>query len=118
MRSWTFLLWFELPSDLDSGGSPPFLSNAERHTLLERTIGRDDRWGLKRTRIANPAGRGERQSLLLFLTTEAETSSAAEALLRAGIDELVTRHVPNAQLTWVLDITDQWTDDAQPSTPT
>ena len=118
MRSWTFLLWFELPSDLDSGGGPPFLSGAERHILLERTIGRDDRWELKRTRIANPAGRGERQSLLLFLATEAETSSGAEAPLRAGIGELVTRHVPNAQLTWVLDITDQWTDDVQPSTPT
>jgi hypothetical protein len=103
-------MWFELPSDLDDP-DPRYHSSAERQTLLEDILWADDRWTLRRTRMAVPVGHGEKQSFLVFVSAEGENKLATETRLRSELGEVIAQTVPGAELTWVVSTTGEWLPD-------
>jgi hypothetical protein len=111
-----FLVWFELPSDLESNPNPPFLSSAERQALLERTLGHDPRWRVLRTTVAQPAGRGETQSFIVFLSADGASTLSLERSLREELKEAVQGIVASAVLLSIIDVTAQWTSRAKNET--
>ena len=103
----TFLLWFELPSELDAPEGTPYLSDAERQSMLEVAIREDPRWVLERMSLSHPAGHDERQSLLVFVRAEQEAGRDVEETVRAGVFEVIEQRVPGARLMRTMDVTDQ-----------
>jgi hypothetical protein len=105
---WTFLMWFELPSDLDEDPNETYRSSAERQTMLEDVLWADVRWGLRRTRMAMPAGHGDKQSFLIFVSADGKNRLETEHRLREEISGAVAEAVPGAELTWVMEASVEW----------
>lgn len=88
MAEWTFLLWFELPNELDAAGAEAVGSSDMRQVLLERLLPEDPRWVLRRTRMGNPPGYGETQTWLAIISAEGQTSvevETARSTIRSAI---------------------------------
>ncbi len=104
MDAYGFCLEFQVPDDIDIGGSVPEGGNIFRDVIestptleaVRSAVDTDDRWSLKRVVGSNP-------TLFVCVEIKGLTEDEARRVARGGVYDVVTNVIPGARFREIKD---------------